>query len=184
MDRISITQRVLGGLVLLSLVAIFVPWLFDLSQINPAEKSQLGDIPGMPDNVKQIIYRLDKPGVRFEEEDTHPSPVTVKGMVSSSDAEGEAGSAKSSVAPTVIDGATTVWMIQIGTFGKEANALKLRNKLRKEQYPTYLDSYKNSQGDMLWRLKVGPEMSVKRAEELRAKLERDTGLKGLLVQHN
>lgn len=183
MDRISLTQRVLGGLVLLSLVAIFLPWLFDLSQINPNQDSRLGDIPDMPENVKQIVYRLDKPGVKFESEDTHPDETSVKGLVSvEKSTEDLAQQIDKAPAPT-LDGATTVWMIQIGTFGKEANAKRLRDKLRKAQYPTYLDRHTTRKGDVLWRLKVGPEMSVKRAEELRARLERDTGLKGLLVQH-
>ncbi|MDH5377957.1 MAG: SPOR domain-containing protein, partial [Gammaproteobacteria bacterium] len=81
-----------------------------------------------------------------------------------------------------IDGATLVWMVHLGEFPKEAAATEMRDKLRRMNFPTFHESYEKD-GKKLWRLRVGPEMSVKRAEALKVRVEKASGLTGKLIRH-
>jgi DedD protein len=186
MNQQQYTHRLLGAIVLLSLAIIFIPMVLNLDRRDILPTGD-DNIPEMPEKVSTLVYKLDRDGV-FKSADQPPS-------LNSSNNDQDANSvnpvtqtaiASAPAAPEVdvaADGATMVWMVQIGTFSRERNATALMNKLRKKDYATFLDSYE-SEGETLWRLKVGPEMSVKRAETLKHELEKETGLKGLLVRHH
>lgn len=61
---------------------------------------------------------------------------------------------------------TSRWSIQAGTFSKKDNAVALMETLRKQGLPVTMS---NSKG--MYRLKVGPVLDKKRAQEMQAKLK-------------
>jgi DedD protein len=63
------------------------------------------------------------------------------------------------------------YYLQAGSFGRKDNAMALLETLRKQGLPAQLETV---QGDKraLYRLKVGPELSKKRALDMKAKLEK------------
>jgi DedD protein len=74
------------------------------------------------------------------------------------------------------------WAVQVGSFGTEANALSLRERLRRKGYPAYVEITKND-GSTLYRVRIGPTVEREEAEKLRATVSKKESLKGLVVPH-
>lgn len=72
------------------------------------------------------------------------------------------------------------WVVQVGSFAREANALVLRDRLREAGYEAFVEE---GEGDdqTWWRVRVGPVSERGQAEELRAALERERGGDSALV---
>ncbi|NOT12621.1 MAG: SPOR domain-containing protein [Methylococcaceae bacterium] len=71
------------------------------------------------------------------------------------------------------------WYLQAGSFGRKDNALSLFEELRKQGLPVVLETVQGDKG-ALYRLKVGPELSKKRAADLKARLEKQK-IKTMLI---
>ena len=74
------------------------------------------------------------------------------------------------------------WMVQIGSFSTESKAFIFRNKLREMGYAAYIVPGENSTGERFFRVRVGPEILHSRAEAMRKRLKKDTGLDGLVMR--
>lgn len=72
------------------------------------------------------------------------------------------------------------WYIQLGSFSKRENAFSLRDKLRLQGFPVFVDEVMTTNGRS-FRLRAGPELDKKRAEAMQAKLVKQNQLKSLLV---
>ena len=196
MDNISFAQRMIGAIILLSLAIIFVPMV--LEQDDEISESIKGtNIPSMPDNVATIVFQMDNEGVfrNLETQVEKGENLSIKKALEQDERivpqdeeipvvkDESAVLSKRSVEPTVVtEGAATTWMVQLGSFGAKENALALRDKLRKKDFPSYLRERKTENGT-IWQVRVGPELSVKRAVELKKELETFTGLDALVVRH-
>jgi DedD protein len=62
------------------------------------------------------------------------------------------------------------WYLQAGSFGRKENAISQFDLLKKQGLPVLLETVKTDKGD-LYRIKVGPELSKKRAADMKVKLE-------------
>ena len=71
------------------------------------------------------------------------------------------------------------WYLQAGSFSRKENALTLFETLRKQDLPVVLETVQGNNG-VLYRLKVGPELSRKRAADIKAKLEKQK-IKSMLI---
>lgn len=71
------------------------------------------------------------------------------------------------------------WYLQAGSFGRKENAMSQFDALRKQGLPVLLETVKTDKGD-LYRLKVGPELSKKRAADMKVKLEKQK-IKTMLI---
>jgi len=71
------------------------------------------------------------------------------------------------------------WYLQAGSFSRKENALTLFETLKKQELPVMLETVQGSNG-VLYRLKVGPELSRKRAADIKAKLEKQK-IKSMLI---
>ncbi len=76
----------------------------------------------------------------------------------------------------------TAWVIQLGTFGSEQNALALRDQLRAKGYTAFVEKIKSG-ANQLFRVRVGPELERARADALRDKLEKETKQKGIVERY-
>ncbi|MDH5545950.1 MAG: SPOR domain-containing protein [Gammaproteobacteria bacterium] len=199
MDNISFVQRILGAIILLSLAIIFVPMI--LEQENDINENIRGtNIPSMPDNVATVVFQLDNEGVfrSLKEQVKEGKPVSIREALENehrvlpaqdnnaqkTNATEEATNKPRIQESTVVtEGAAMTWMVQLGSFSSEKNALELRDRLRKADYPAYLRERKNEAGKTIWQVRVGPELSAKKAVELKQRLESTTGLESLVVRH-
>jgi DedD protein len=84
-------------------------------------------------------------------------------------------------APESAPPAGSGWVVQVGSFSQEANALALRDSLRAKGFAVFVERLSGAQG-MAWRVRVGPEVERGRAESLRDRLQREQGIKGAMVQ--
>lgn len=85
-------------------------------------------------------------------------------------------------AVTVKEPIVSGWVVQIGSFSVERNAVKLRDKLRKKGHASFVESFKKNNG-MIFRVRVGPELTKDLAENLNKKLNQETKLKGLVMRY-
>lgn len=106
---------------------------------------------------------------------------------SSASAEAEPAGSGASETPATGEGADDAgqagpgaWVVQVGSFGREANALVLRDRLREAGYEAFVEE---GEGDdqTWWRVRVGPVSEREQAEELRAALESERGGDSALV---
>jgi DedD protein len=72
------------------------------------------------------------------------------------------------------------WVVQLGSFSVEKNALKLRNKLRNNGHASFVEQYKHD-GKTSYRVRVGPEQTRELAEQLKTRLKDETKLNGLVM---
>lgn len=71
------------------------------------------------------------------------------------------------------------WVVQVGSFSSSRNAQALRDKLRKQGYASFVEAIQSASGSV-YRVRVGPVVSRTSAEQLRKKLTKVAGLKGLV----
>lgn len=74
------------------------------------------------------------------------------------------------------------WAVQVGSFGTEANALRLRNSLRDKGYNSYTERLQRD-GKTFYRVRVGPMIDRADAERTQAVLSSTESLKGFVVPH-
>lgn len=72
------------------------------------------------------------------------------------------------------------WYVRLGSFGKEVNAMSLRDNLRKQGYPAVVDIIKSAEKGMLYRVRVGPELSKELAEKTRQKMDVENHTQSIL----
>jgi len=176
MDK-KLRERLVGSIVLISLAVIFLPEL-----LKPPEKFSTtnvdSNIPPTP-----VIRDLPAP--------SEPIPVILKvptgdvregdrGKESPSDEEAIVGGTehRSLDIPTDLRG----WVVQVGTFAEEPNALRLRDELRASGYATYVEEVQG-RGRTLYRVRVGPELEKSRAESALARIRDQFGLEPHLQRH-
>ncbi len=82
--------------------------------------------------------------------------------------------------PTSDSSALSSWMIQVASFGDEANAITLRDQLRSAGYVAHVN---HSGASAPYRVRVGPLVNRSDAEATRDRIESAFDLKGILVSH-
>ena len=74
------------------------------------------------------------------------------------------------------------WALQLGSFQEKKNAVRLRARLREENYRSYILSGRSSTGDW-YRVFVGPLSNKSLLMEMRAEIKKTFGLGGNIVRH-
>ena len=87
------------------------------------------------------------------------------------------GDAPASALPATRAGA---WAVQLGALKAEADANRLRDRLRGAGFPSFVDRVE-SNGNTLWRVRVGPEVDRGAADKLRANIRERLKLDGIVV---
>jgi DedD protein len=72
--------------------------------------------------------------------------------------------------------------VQVGSFGDQANAAELTDKLVASGFPAFLEDI-DFRGRTIYRVKVGPQPARVDADELRQRLADNEGLEGIVVAH-
>ncbi len=73
------------------------------------------------------------------------------------------------------------WAVQLGAFSNRAKAEQLVADLKKRRYAAFMLEYRAS-GQVLYRVRVGPEQDRTRAEEIAARLAKD-GFQPVVARH-
>ncbi|MDH3327257.1 MAG: SPOR domain-containing protein [Gammaproteobacteria bacterium] len=202
MENISLTQRIVGAIVILSLAIIFIPALLETDRLDPG-KTGNSPIPEVPREISTIIFQLNESNGKFEGEGLTASEqltqevtreiatsaneieITPSASQSSNNSQEHSKSLAAEVVASpqsvIDDGKQHSWMLQLASFKDEQNALKLRDKLREKQYVAHVDERKFSSGSV-WRVRIGPVLSKEKILKIQALLEKEMGMNGLIVR--
>ena len=191
MENVSLTSRIVGAIVVLSLGIIFIPVLLETNQIDSGSMKE-SPIPEIPSEISTIVFQLNEETGKFEEqgfEKQEEFEQLVKSEIKSSAKEVEIPDSKSSSTPVTSSAATTqirrstthTWLLQVASFKDHTKALALRDKLRNWQYPTHIDERKQDVGS-IWRVRIGPDFNRTNIEKIQVSLEKEIGMRGLIIR--
>ncbi len=99
-----------------------------------------------------------------------------------SDLELSVREAPADIAAAPIGNAMQGWMVQLGSFGSEANAIALRDKLRAGGFAAHV-SDAGSSATARYRVRVGPELDEISAKRTRDKIRSQLSLNGMVIDH-
>ena len=193
MDNL-VKQRVVGAVVLVALAVIFIPILLEgpddetgprsLDIPQPLQEMRAGHIEPMepvlvvpPEPVTTVVIGeqgtvvMEAPAIVPVEPPAVPAPPS----------EPVTAPVPAETAPSPAPVASG-WVVQVGAFGQEANAIALRDRLRKTGHTAFVERIKVN-GDAVYRVRVGPYAKRAEAEALLPGLSRDAGLQGRVMSH-
>lgn len=200
--EVRVRERLIGALVLVAIVVLIVPAILKGRDEAPAVSSEtaptrrvevpIGDSTPVPED-QVLVPEPAPPDVR---RDVAPAPAP------DPDATGAAAEpgvlppppapmpkpkspatdppAKSQAAPAPA-ATTSAWAVQLGAFSNQSKAEQLVAELRKRRYAAFVLEYRAG-GQVLYRVRVGPEQDRARAVETAARLEKD-GFQPVVARH-
>jgi DedD protein len=200
--EVRVRERLIGALVLVAIVVLIVPAILKGRDEAPAVSSEtaptrrvevpIGDSTPVPED-QVLVPEPAPPDVR---RDVAPAPAP------DPDATGAAAEpgvlppppapmpkpkspatdppAKSQAAPAPA-ATTSAWAVQLGAFSNQSKAEQLVVELRKRRYAAFVLEYRAG-GQVLYRVRVGPEQDRARAVETAARLEKD-GFQPVVARH-
>ena len=200
MERNHYKQRIVGGLVLVALGVIVIPFLLDM---HPDEEWWgKGNIPKKPDNgfvtrvlpldewSKQAQSDLAKGSQQLDAVPEHaPAAATPDQAHMLSPAEpapaaahAQPSASETSPADAVPQGAggTEGWVVQLGSFSNQKNADELREKLQKMAYHVFVEQISQG-GQTVYRVRIGPQRQRSDADTIRDRLARELQLKAMVM---
>ncbi|MGM0412903.1 MAG: SPOR domain-containing protein [Pseudomonadota bacterium] len=74
------------------------------------------------------------------------------------------------------------WAVQVGSFRDRGNAMNMRDRLRDQDFPAYVERYSSGDGPV-YRVRVGPEPDRDAAGALQEELRQGGGVRGMVVRH-
>ena len=199
----GLKQRIIGALVLVSLAVIFVPMMFDEPHSERETSTiQIPEEPPFPEVDMPEPETTEPPEYRIEELDDASSPVVASEAPDPADG---ADAAESSAKPEPVDSSAPAqttdtsqladdgpvsaeftrslegaWVVQLGSFGSDDNATRLREKVREKGYSSHLQRI--SRGDsQLTRVFSGPFAEKAEAEKAKQVLDKAFGLNSLVT---
>ncbi len=195
MEKNKIKQRVVGGVVLLALAVIFIPMVLDFRK-DYDQVINGTNIPPKPKDFRVETFALSPTSQvkvpRLAAEGSVDSQVQQHKLVQQKRA-AEAGTSKAvTKSPPPVKKTTppkqpvaqkslqSGWAVQVGSFGVEKNALRLRDKIRRQGFTAFVDRV-SVNGKVSHRVRVGPEVDKSKASVLQKRLQQQMGLKGLVT---
>jgi len=190
-ERIRNKQRIVGGLVLVALGAIVIPFLLDMHKED--QWWGKGNIPKKPDNgfvtrvlpleewSKQAQSELEGVAVPPKVDAPSPSPA-VAPVLQTSVPKTVPTPPSPPVTPAASGAATAVegWVVQLGSFSSGKNAEELREQLLKRGYRVFVDQIKQG-GQAAYRVRIGPEQQRAAAETIRDQIEHELKFKAIVL---
>jgi DedD protein len=202
-DRSQYKQRIVGGLVLVALGAIVIPFLLDMHKED--QWWGKGNIPKKPDNgfVTRVLplnewskqakselmegaaaSKVDVPAAKSDAVTPSPAiaPTPPPALTPTPTPKAPAIPSSPPVAPGAGGTATALegWVVQLGSFSSEKNAEDLREQLLKKGYRVFVDHLKQG-GQTIYRVRIAPEQQRAAAEAIRNQVEHDLKLKAIVL---
>lgn len=197
--EILMKQRLIGAVVLIALAVIFVPMLLDGSgrkesavveaelSLDPPKfnfESELPD-PEQLDSLPAAKTKSEPQAVAAPAKKPEPAepsaaqtveqPAPQKAKPPAEPKVLEATASKITPSPSL-----SAWAVQVAAFEEKGKAVALQKKLMAGDFAAFTEKFeKNSK--VLYRVRVGPELKRENADRLRAKIEKDQGIKGAFV---
>jgi len=197
MENNRIKQRIVGAVILVSIAVIVLPMI--LSESGESEISG-SNIPQKPDHlvkteiipleIKKLPDPADSVQRRVVQERSNVESVSIKESpevvvatpVKEAVTAPEAGLVTKPQPPKAEAIATVSgWVVQVGSFSSQSNAMALRDKLRGNGFNTFVERVDGS--NIVYRVRVGPEIKKAQAQAVQAALKEKMTLDGLVIRH-
>jgi len=194
----ALKQRLIGAVVLVALAVIFLPMLLS----GPVERTRVDvplDVPEEPDVIDApALPEPDLPAERDPgaELASEPRPLPQEAPATAGSAPaGEmpvpetAGGAAADAAEAPSEPSAEAaapdrpaggFAVQVGGFGSRDNALRLRDRLREDDFAAWVD-VAEVDGRTMYRVRVGPVSERSEAEALAQQLAEAHELPGLII---
>lgn len=75
------------------------------------------------------------------------------------------------------------WILQIGSFSSKENSLKLRDKIRKKGFVSFVDEIFNTKKQHRYRVRIGPYATREEALNEKVNIKKSMNLKSLIKPH-
>ncbi len=98
------------------------------------------------------------------------------------DADGNSSSAEASAESARPSADAEGWVVQVGSFTRETNALVLRDRLREDDYDAFTEQSSNGERT-LWRVRIGPVATREEADRLSERVTDQRGEPTLVMSH-
>lgn len=201
----GLKQRLVGAFVIIVLVVIFLPMLLkgnadDVSKATlaskpasgvvapPAEQSGAREEAAPPDAARQFSARPVEPAPRKSRPVVVPEPAG-EPLATEKPARTETKAPEAPrEAPAKVESSRETasiasgWVVQVGSFAKPVNALRLRDRLRSRGYSAFVHTVDGERGKMT-RVLVGPQVERTQSERVAGKLKRGANLDGMVMRY-
>lgn len=161
--EVPLQQRIVGAIVLVTLGVIFIPALLDGSgyKSRHVQDIEVKEKPKFPPLTQKEVKPIATP---LETIKKHQSKALAKNPK------------KPHKKPI------KSFALQVGTFDNNENAEKLRDKLRKAGYTTFIYKSK-SKGKTSYKVRIGPELEHSVLDKINKKLKKSQKIDGYIVNH-
>ncbi len=181
MDR-ALKERIIGATILVLVMVLVVPVFLDGPPGNGEIISQRVPLPGQADQKMQtVVLNRDRSDPVPANSGTAtivppppaPRPIVRKqtDIVSRPTASPQPAAQQAVTKQPEAASTTGMWVVQLGSFGKQENAERLAADLRKQGFVAFLSQLSTSSG-RLHRVRTGPQKDRKSAEALAEKLRK------------
>ena len=198
-------QRLVGASVLVVLVVIVVPELFDndvqpelapdapvvasepgfSSSIVPMDDEDVVAELGEEPEMMAIAQAHDDDATESDDDllETSQSGATIEdeSAVTTTASEAPVPRSKPAQVGTVLKAGLTAWVVQLASFSESSRAASLRDELVEQGYAAFIQTAANDTGTFS-RVLIGPELQRDEADRLRDRLLEKTKLKGQVVR--
>jgi len=202
-------QRLVGGIVLLSLAIILIPTILDFSQdeLVPAQREEMPDAPDVMkmevlpleiwseridpevDSDSRIVESpsVEQTGDEKESVEKAPAKVVAPVVAAKPEKKPEPKPVVTKVEPkpapkAVVTTGASAWVVQVASFSDESKAFKLRDSLRESDITCFIERGRGDAGP-IYRVKAGPVLRKSEADQLKKQVSKLTKLDGLVMRH-
>ncbi len=168
----SLKQRVVGVIVLGALGIVLLPLLFDFADPEPIDRQSL--IPDAPEISTAEIPVAARPS----------SLVVPQQVVPLFDVDASQPDNLENTTNAGLDesGLPSAWVLQVGSFEKQALAQVLMDLLREKQFKAFKKRVELAEGTM-YRVYVGPKIDRRRAVAAKAEIDQLFDTDSLLLKY-
>jgi DedD protein len=180
-------HRIIGAIVVVALAVIFVPMILSQREA-PSERPPVPPTDqaaqGAAAETKVAITKVPPPPAMSEPvKPVAPEPAKALPAPSAPEPAKAAPKAAAKPAPQSAAkpaAASSGWVVQVGTFSDAANATRLEQKLRAEGEPVRAEQLQMASGKAV-RLRVGPFRDRATAVKAQERIQKDVGVKGVVL---
>ncbi len=192
----QLKKRLTGAVVLVALAVIFIPMLLDGGDDNamPAFGSNVPakpdyefetieiplQLPAEPPRVDARVVETPQQAAAYEK--IEPAPESIARLATAPPVRESATAPKPPPPAEQTATGPQGWVIQLGSFGKAANAMALRDKARAKGFTAFVEQV-NVEGTLAYRVRVGPELQRERADALKTQIAKALGVEAMVMTH-
>lgn len=199
--RFDPRHRIIGAIIVVSLAVIFIPMILD-ERDTPSVLKEVNEIPKRSADADDAATRVVvTPVGELGADQDKRAPATPDAVVPKpqdqapprepavpvpADSAPPAPAAKPAEKPVAKDKAPAAptdanWYVQVGVYASRENAQRVVEKLKGRGFAVVTDTVK-IEGGKATRLRVGPYRDKAGAERAAARIEKETGLHGIVRQ--